>query len=295
MKELLSILLINASLFLTAAIIGGIAFRARHERAPGLFSLLYPFSFIFVVGFWELLFVLSDSLSLNKPLIGILATSFRAVYGLGWFLFCHSQLRLHGKLGWQGRLTVPVVCLTIILALAYTLAAINGEDYILRLVALLFMSATSIYSAISAVVVLRTGIRLWPSSHAGVRMALFGLISYPVTLIAEFLGVTYPFLDPERAVYEQMYPFFATWYAFLALPALLSRGKGPFTEPGDTRAISSLTDREREIALFLKEGKTLKEIAIEIGVSPATVKSHAINAYKKLGISGRKELEHLTI
>lgn len=295
MKALLPLLFINASLFLTAAIIGGIAFRARHERTPGLLSLLYPFSFIFIVGFWELLFVLSDSLSLDKPFLGIIATAFRALNGLGWFLMCHSQLRLHGKLEWQGRLTVPVICLTVALSLTYALAALNGEDKWLRLAALLFMSATSIYSAISAVVVLRTGIRLWPSSQAGVRMALFGLIAYPVTLIAEFLGVSYPFLEPGKAVYEQMYPFFSTCYALIALPALLSKGKGSLAEPGDMRAVATLTDREKEIARYLKEGMALKEIAIKLGVSLATIKSHANGAYKKLGVSGRKELEHLTI
>lgn len=51
-----------------------------------------------------------------------------------------------------------------------------------------------------------------------------------------------------------------------------------------------LTAREREIALLVAEGLTTKEVAERLFVSARTVSNHLQNAYAKLGISKRTEL-----
>jgi len=51
-----------------------------------------------------------------------------------------------------------------------------------------------------------------------------------------------------------------------------------------------LTEREREIASLLFMGKTYKVIAEELCVSENTVKTHANNIYKKVGVHNRTEL-----
>lgn len=51
-----------------------------------------------------------------------------------------------------------------------------------------------------------------------------------------------------------------------------------------------LTDREQQITQMLLSGKLLKECAATLGVSEHTVKFHARNIYRKLGINGRNEL-----
>lgn len=51
-----------------------------------------------------------------------------------------------------------------------------------------------------------------------------------------------------------------------------------------------LTAREQEIALMLLEGRLLKDCAATLGISYGTVKFHATNIYRKLGIGGRSEL-----
>lgn len=51
-----------------------------------------------------------------------------------------------------------------------------------------------------------------------------------------------------------------------------------------------LTAREQEIAMMLLEGRLLKECAITLDISYGTVKFHAANIYRKLGIGGRSEL-----
>lgn len=49
----------------------------------------------------------------------------------------------------------------------------------------------------------------------------------------------------------------------------------------------ALSEREREIALYILNGKNNKEIATEMFLSPNTIKVHASNMYKKLGASNR--------
>jgi DNA-binding CsgD family transcriptional regulator len=51
-----------------------------------------------------------------------------------------------------------------------------------------------------------------------------------------------------------------------------------------------LTAREQEIALMLLEGRLLKDCAVTLDISYSTVKFHATNIYRKLGIGGRSEL-----
>ena len=52
----------------------------------------------------------------------------------------------------------------------------------------------------------------------------------------------------------------------------------------------SLTDSERRVADLAVEGKTNREIAGELFVTVKTVEVHLSNAYRKLGVSGRRQL-----
>ena len=51
--------------------------------------------------------------------------------------------------------------------------------------------------------------------------------------------------------------------------------------------IYDLTEREREVLRELARGSTNKQIAEELCISLATVKSHIINLYGKLGVNNR--------
>jgi len=63
----------------------------------------------------------------------------------------------------------------------------------------------------------------------------------------------------------------------VALPAL------------DDRTVDVLTSREREVLVLLAEGRTNREIAAALSVSLATVKSHLVRLYSKLGVNNRNE------
>jgi len=66
-----------------------------------------------------------------------------------------------------------------------------------------------------------------------------------------------------------------------------TRPAGPF-EP-NARALESLgiTEREADVLQLLAAGRSNKEIAKELGVSPNTVKTHVARLYEKLG-AGRR-------
>jgi DNA-binding NarL/FixJ family response regulator len=58
----------------------------------------------------------------------------------------------------------------------------------------------------------------------------------------------------------------------------------------DTEAIETLTEREREVWLAIARGLTNGEIAAELGISEATVKSHVGNVLAKTGSRDRVAL-----
>jgi DNA-binding CsgD family transcriptional regulator len=55
----------------------------------------------------------------------------------------------------------------------------------------------------------------------------------------------------------------------------------------DEGQLASLTSREREVLALAAEGHSASAIAERLVVSPATVKTHFSNIYRKLGVSGR--------
>lgn len=58
----------------------------------------------------------------------------------------------------------------------------------------------------------------------------------------------------------------------------------------DDRATPSLTPREREVLQLLAEGRTTKEIALLLKVSPKTVETHRHQIMERLGINSVAEL-----
>ena len=52
---------------------------------------------------------------------------------------------------------------------------------------------------------------------------------------------------------------------------------------------NALTKREKEIIAEVSKGLGDKEIATKIYISPATVKTHVKNIYRKLGVRNRVE------
>ena len=60
------------------------------------------------------------------------------------------------------------------------------------------------------------------------------------------------------------------------------------------QTIGALTPREREVAALVRRGRTARQIAEELHLSPRTVESHLAHIYAKLEIPGREALERST-
>jgi len=60
-------------------------------------------------------------------------------------------------------------------------------------------------------------------------------------------------------------------------------------------AFSVLTRREREVVQLLSEGKTTKQAALHLYISPKTVEVHRLNIMKKLNIDGIAQLTRYAI
>lgn len=58
----------------------------------------------------------------------------------------------------------------------------------------------------------------------------------------------------------------------------------------DLSTIYQLTPQELQVAMVLAEGKTTREAAAQLFLSPKTIEYHLRNAYRKLGINSRNEL-----
>jgi DNA-binding NarL/FixJ family response regulator len=60
---------------------------------------------------------------------------------------------------------------------------------------------------------------------------------------------------------------------------------------GESIAVSSLlTRREAEVLPLLQQGRSNAQIALALGVGVETVRTHARNIFRKLGVSSRREL-----
>ena len=82
------------------------------------------------------------------------------------------------------------------------------------------------------------------------------------------------------------------WLDRLTLGNLLwemSSQEKPTPDP-QTKRISSLTERERQVINLIAEGLKNRQIAERLFISPTTVTHHLSSIYSKLGVSDRLEL-----
>ncbi len=81
----------------------------------------------------------------------------------------------------------------------------------------------------------------------------------------------------------------APW-AELARAELAATGETPRRR--DPSSLDELTPQELQISLLLAEGRTTREAAAALFLSPKTIEYHLRNVYRKLAIHSREELRH---
>lgn len=93
------------------------------------------------------------------------------------------------------------------------------------------------------------------------------------------------FSERDRAVMESLRPHLRAREAHAALRRALEGSSVAAGSPDDS--VAQLTAREREIVALVAAGKTNAEIAVDLWVTPGTVKKHLENVYLKLGVGSR--------
>src|SRR5262249_2231725 len=93
--------------------------------------------------------------------------------------------------------------------------------------------------------------------------------------------------DPRPAVELSSGHHLRTWR-----PDLASGGSQLTASPpaGLARNTSSLTPREREVALLVARGLTNRQIGEDLVISAATAERHVVNIFNKLGFHSRSQV-----
>jgi DNA-binding CsgD family transcriptional regulator len=74
------------------------------------------------------------------------------------------------------------------------------------------------------------------------------------------------------------------------IPAVSARARASSSEPPWYAATDELTSQELQIAQLLAHGRTTREAAAALFLSPKTVEYHLRHVYLKLGIRSRPQL-----
>lgn len=263
---------------------------SRQDDDPGIRLFLYPFVPLSLFAVSEFLAKSAIAFSVNPEFFLTASMALRLSFGLGWVLFCHGQYSANGVRPRILRLTVPFIAITLLnyayFAGSHAMGVFTPGHY---RVSIAVMSATALYAGIVAFILPAFKNPLYPSAWAGLRVAGASLIAYPVALVSDVFGYRYPWFDPTRLVWEQVFFFYYALASALIIPCF----KDFFIRSTSRRApiqVEILTRREREIILLIYEGKSYKEIALDLQISLSTLKTHVVNAYRKLGISRQTEL-----
>jgi DNA-binding CsgD family transcriptional regulator len=67
------------------------------------------------------------------------------------------------------------------------------------------------------------------------------------------------------------------------------RPRAPFTPNERAQVSLGITEREREVLRLLADGRSNKEIARRLGLSPNTVKTHVARLFEKLRVARRTQ------
>ncbi|MEG0248774.1 MAG: helix-turn-helix transcriptional regulator [Pseudomonas sp.] len=97
-------------------------------------------------------------------------------------------------------------------------------------------------------------------------------------------------IDLLRAVEPMVRELLGRYARYNLEPATASAERGSVQAAFESFGCQVLTDREREVAHMILRGHSVKSTAVELGISPETVRMHRKNLYLKLEINSQSEL-----
>lgn len=289
-------LLLGAFITLATAVFGK---RFGDRGAP---SLIFPLVTLFILSLAEFLrLVLFASPPGILALILFLEEASRIVLSFAWVRVCHRHLLLNDIEDFRQRLT-PILAVPAALSLGLLVALrLAGLDFppggtIIDLQVAVFL----LYAALSGLVMLFLKPIAMPSTLTILAAAGISVLVYPMVVLADVLGFSQHLgATPDVPYWMQAQP---AYYLLICLPfisfvrrRLIFMGVSGATLVDDSLAKLDLTVREREIMSLLARGQSYKDIAFDLGISLATVKTHVNKAYARLGIQSRSQLQALLV
>ena len=73
------------------------------------------------------------------------------------------------------------------------------------------------------------------------------------------------------------------------------RGSGETARKRDASTVVALTAQERQVAVFVSDGLSNREVAAKLFLSPRTIDFHLRNVFAKTGVTSRTELARLEL
>jgi len=151
------------------------------------------------------------------------------------------------------------------------------------------------HAGIRAILILRKGRKLYPSTKAALAVAVISLLVYPAIGIGDPLGWRLPFLNPGMSLWVQGHPlYFAVAnipFTLFIIKSLKRSHRASFlTETQQKEFEGQLSLREIEVLELLLLGYSYKRIAEALFISLPTVKTHVQHIYFKLDVKRRVEL-----
>ncbi|MEI6876535.1 MAG: helix-turn-helix transcriptional regulator [Spirochaetota bacterium] len=288
------------SLLLGAFVTLAIAVFGRRFGDRGAPSLIFPLVALFLLSLAEFLrIVLFASPPGILALFSFLEEVSRIVLSFAWVRVCHRHLFLNDFGDFRQALT-PILAVLAALSLSLLVALrLAGLDFPPGGIIIdLQVAAFLLYAAISGLVMLFLKPIAMPSTRAILAVAGISVLVYPVVVLADVLGFSQHLgADPGVPYWMQTQP---AYYFVICLPLvsfvrrrLIFMGVSGAAIADDSLAKLDLTAREREIMSHLARGQSYKDIAFDLGISLATVKTHVNKAYARLGIQSRSQLQAL--
>jgi len=139
-------------------------------------------------------------------------------------------------------------------------------------------------------------VRIWKAKKRTfiIGFLIFASVGYAESLFSffRFFGSVTRTLHPDRGFLYSSVPY-ALYGIFLIVYFLRYPASAPLAGDGIPAEFLSkygITEREREIIIKVLQGKSNEDIARELFISLATVKTHLYKIYKKVGIDSRYDL-----
>ena len=177
-------------------------------------------------------------------------------------------------------------------------ATLDEGENLIRLGAGFWIAVTCWFIMFTCAIVLGYWllVRVWKTEKRtfNIGFLIFASVGYVESFFSFFrhFGAVARDLKPDRGFLFSSIPY-ALYGVFLIVYFLRYPFSTPVANGEPTQEFLSkyrITDREREIILKVMEGKSNDDIARELVISLATVKTHLHNIYQKIGIDSRYEL-----